>query len=153
MTTRFALLPPYRARMTDQTPFAPTSELVQSIGDRLPPEVAERLAEVAAEPFIPTSSVVAHGRDEARTLDAVRAEIAKATRARRVMFCRPEVVDRVQAVIDEAGVAGLFEVRPSTDMPPGFVFVTDTNAGGTVGPIQLHESERQGAAREYPFHS
>lgn len=40
-------------------------------------------------------------------------------RARRVVYCRPEHVDEVRALIDAHLMGGLVEVRPSPFLPDG----------------------------------
>jgi hypothetical protein len=96
-------------------------------------------------PFKPTSWVMAElTRDaepgDAEQFRAIWDEITRLNQKNaRVVLCPPELVDRVQALLDGQGVAGLFTVTPTPDLAPGRIVVTDRGAGDTPGPA--HRSE------------
>lgn len=64
--------------------------------------------------------------------------------ARRLVICEPEQADAVQAVIEQAGAAGLWTVCPSVLCPPGKLYLLNENAirsalydGYPTGPRSL----------------
>ncbi|MEU0078534.1 hypothetical protein ABZY58_11610 [Micromonospora tulbaghiae] len=58
--------------------------------------------------------------------------------ARRTILCPPHLADQVRSVIDQHGVAGMYDVQESTACPQGAILLVDDNAvdAGTRQALQ-----------------